>query len=122
MRISDWSSDVCSSDLPPILTFREILMSASQIAIPCIVMRGGTSKGPYFMAKDLPSDSAQRDSVLLAAMGSPDARQIEALGGSTTLSSKVCMATPTKPPGTDVDYHLPQQPKRLMQGKRVTVR
>src|SRR3546814_517316 len=83
-------------------------MSASQIAIPCIVMRGGTSKGPYFMAKDLPSDSAQRDSVLLAAMGSPDARQIDGLGGATTLTSKVAIVSPSKRPGIDVDYLFAQ--------------
>src|SRR3546814_1118252 len=83
-------------------------MSASQIAIPCIVMRGGTSKGPYFMAKDLPSDSAQRDSVLLAAMGSPDARQIDGLGGATTLTSKVAIVSPSKRPGMDVDYLFAQ--------------
>src|SRR3546814_11247320 len=108
MRISDWSSDVCSSDLPPILTFREILMSASQIAIPCIVMRGGPSTGPYFMAKDLPSDSAQRDSVLLAALGSPAARQIDGLAGAPTLPTKVALVSPSKRPAIEVAYLFPQ--------------
>src|SRR3546814_12591913 len=79
-------------------------MSASQSAIPCIIMRGGTSKGPYFMARDLPADPAQRDRVLLAAMGSPDARQIDGLGGATTLPSKVAIVSPSKRPGIAVHY------------------
>lgn len=83
-------------------------MTASQIAIPCIIMRGGTSKGPYFMAKDLPSDPAQRDRVLLAAMGSPDARQIDGIGGATTLTSKVAIVSPSSRPGIDVDYLFAQ--------------
>src|SRR3546814_2001849 len=60
------------------------------------------------MAKVLPSDSAQRDSVLLAAMGSPDARQIDGLGGATTLTSKVAIVSPSKRPGIDVDYLFAQ--------------
>ena len=50
----------------------------SQTKIPCVLMRGGTSKGTYFLASDLPADEALRDDVLLSVMGSPDARQIEA--------------------------------------------
>jgi 4-oxalomesaconate tautomerase len=57
-------------------------------AIPCIVMRGGTSRGPFFLASDLPADIAARDRVLLAAMGSPDPRQIDGLGGAHALTSK----------------------------------
>jgi DNA repair protein RadC len=49
-------------------------------SVPCLVMRGGTSKGPYFRAEDLPSDIAARDRILLRAMGSPDLRQIDGLG------------------------------------------
>ena len=78
-------------------------MSSNQRAIPCIIMRGGTSKGPYFQAKDLPADPAARDRVLLAAMGSPDARQIDGLGGATTLTSKVAIVSPSERPGIDVD-------------------
>ena len=86
-------------------------MTASQHAIPCIIMRGGTSKGPYFMAEDLPSDAALRDQVLLAAMGSPDARQIDGLGGATTLTSKVAIVSPSERPGVDVG-HRQQRAKR----------
>jgi len=83
-------------------------MTAPQVAIPCIIMRGGTSKGPYFMAKDLPADPALRDKVLLAAIGSPDARQIDGLGGATTLTSKVAIVSPSQRPGIDVDYLFAQ--------------
>lgn len=58
-------------------------------AIPCILMRGGTSRGPFFLERDLPSDIAARDRALLAAMGSPDPRQIDGLGGAHPLTSKV---------------------------------
>jgi 4-oxalomesaconate tautomerase len=58
-------------------------------AIPCILMRGGTSRGPFFLEADLPADIATRDRALLAAMGSPDPRQIDGLGGAHPLTSKV---------------------------------
>lgn len=79
-----------------------------QVAIPCLFMRGGTSRGPYFLASDLPSDVATRDRVLLAAMGSPDARQIDGLGGATTLTSKVAIVSRSERPGCDVDYLFAQ--------------
>lgn len=60
-----------------------------QIRIPCCLMRGGTSKGPFFNQADLPADIKQRNKVLLAAMGSPDKRQIDGLGGAHPLTSKV---------------------------------
>lgn len=75
-----------------------------QTAIPCTVMRGGTSKGLYFLARDLPADGTTRDAVLLAAMGSPDARQIDGLGGAHPLTSKVAVVSPSSRPDADVDY------------------
>jgi 4-oxalomesaconate tautomerase len=60
-------------------------------AIPCTLMRGGTSKGLYFHAQDLPADRQLRDRVLLAAMGSPDVRQIDGVGGAHPLTSKVAV-------------------------------
>jgi 2-methylaconitate cis-trans-isomerase PrpF len=78
------------------------------IAIPCLLMRGGTSKGPYFKGQDLPSDIAQRDRALLALMGSPDIRQIDGLGGADTLTSKVAIVTQSTRPGVDVDYLFAQ--------------
>src|SRR5690606_28839292 len=80
----------------------------AQIAIPCILMRGGTSKGPYFRADDLPSDKAERDRVLLAAMGSPDIRQIDGLGGADTLTSKVAIVSRSDREGVDVNYLFAQ--------------
>lgn len=67
-------------------------------------MRGGTSKGLYFQAKDLPAESAIRDRVLLAAMGSPDSRQIDGVGGAHPLTSKVAIVSPSQRDDADVDY------------------
>jgi 4-oxalomesaconate tautomerase len=75
-----------------------------QTAIPCTVMRGGTSKGLYFLASDLPADVARRDAVLLAAMGSPDARQIDGMGGAHPLTSKVAVVSKSARADADVDY------------------
>jgi 4-oxalomesaconate tautomerase len=67
-------------------------------------MRGGTSKGLYFRASDLPSDVATRDAVLLAAMGSPDAREIDGMGGGHPLTSKVAVVNRSARADADVDY------------------
>jgi 4-oxalomesaconate tautomerase len=67
-------------------------------------MRGGTSKGGYFLAGDLPQDKAARDAFLLGVMGSPDARQIDGLGGADPLTSKVAVVKLSSRPGVDVDY------------------
>src|SRR5215471_1467595 len=84
------------------------MSGASQTAIPCTLMRGGTSKGPFFLASDLPSDVQLRDRVLLAAMGSPDARQINGIGGAEPLTSKVAIISRSARPGIDVDYLFAQ--------------
>jgi 4-oxalomesaconate tautomerase len=81
---------------------------SSQTAIPCLLMRGGTSKGPFFNESDLPSDIAIRDRVLLAAMGSPDKRQIDGLGGAHPLTSKVGIVRRSKEPGVDLDFLFAQ--------------
>lgn len=73
-------------------------------AIPCTLMRGGTSKGLYFHAKDLPAERELRDRVLLAAMGSPDARQIDGVGGAHPLTSKVAVISRSTRADADVDY------------------
>lgn len=75
-----------------------------QTAIPCSVLRGGTSKGLYFLASDLPADVATRDAVLLAAMGSPDVREIDGMGGGHPLTSKVAVVSKSERAGADVDY------------------
>ncbi|MEV6181509.1 4-oxalomesaconate tautomerase [Streptomyces sp. NPDC052016] len=67
-------------------------------------MRGGTSKGAYFLAGDLPPEPAARDDLLLRVMGSPDDRQIDGLGGAHPLTSKVAVVSPSAHPDADVDY------------------
>jgi 4-oxalomesaconate tautomerase len=67
-------------------------------------MRGGTSKGLYFLADDLPADAAERDDLLLRVMGSPDPTQIDGVGGAHPLRSKVAVVSPSALDGIDVDY------------------
>jgi len=71
---------------------------------PCMWMRGGTSKGGYFLKADLPADTATRDAFLLAVMGSPDPRQIDGMGGADPLTSKIAVVSKSTRPGIDVDY------------------
>jgi len=71
---------------------------------PCMWMRGGTSKGGYFLKDDLPADPALRDAFLLAVMGSPDPVQIDGMGGADPLTSKVAVVSKSARPGIDVDY------------------
>jgi len=79
-----------------------------QTAIPCLFMRGGTSRGPFFNEADLPTDVPTRDRVLLAAMGSPDKRQIDGLGGAHPLTSKVGIVRRSQTKGVDVDFLFAQ--------------
>jgi 4-oxalomesaconate tautomerase len=69
-----------------------------------MLMRGGTSKGAYFLAEDLPADPGERDDLLLRVMGSPDPRQIDGLGGAHPLTSKVGVVSRSADPGADIDY------------------
>jgi 4-oxalomesaconate tautomerase len=80
----------------------------AQARIPCMLIRGGTSRGAYFLADDLPADAGVRDQVLLAAMGSPDKHQIDGLGGGNSLTSKVAIIRRSQRPGVDVDYLFAQ--------------
>lgn len=72
--------------------------------IRCMLMRGGTSKGAYFLAEDLPAEEDRRDDLLLRLMGSPDARQIDGIGGGHPLTSKVAVISRSPDPRADVDY------------------
>ena len=72
--------------------------------VRCLWMRGGTSKGGYFLADDLPADPAARDAFLRRVMGSPDPRQIDGMGGADPLTSKVAVVSPSGRAGVDVDY------------------
>jgi 4-oxalomesaconate tautomerase len=71
-------------------------------------MRGGTSRGPFFLDSDLPADAAQRDALLLSVMGSPDVRQIDGMGGADPLTSKVGMVRRGQTPGVDLEFLFAQ--------------
>ncbi|MEM9403863.1 MAG: 4-oxalomesaconate tautomerase [Pseudomonadota bacterium] len=75
-----------------------------QLSIPAVLMRGGTSKGLYFHRNDLPDDASARDRLLLAVMGSPDARQIDGIGGAHPLTSKVAVVAESEHDAADIDY------------------
>jgi 4-oxalomesaconate tautomerase len=77
---------------------------SSQTPLRCLVFRGGTSKGLYFHSSDLPQDVITRDAVLLAAMGAPDAREINGMGGGHPLTSKVAIIRKSSRDDADIDY------------------
>ncbi len=79
-------------------------MEPGDAGVRCMMMRGGTSKGAYFLAEDLPADPAARDDLLLRIMGSPDARQIDGIGGAHPLTSKVAVISRSARADADVDY------------------
>ena len=79
-----------------------------QSGIRCMLMRGGTSKGAYFLAQDLPTDITERDDLLLRIMGSPDPRQIDGIGGATPLTSKVAIVSRSQSPDNDIDFLFAQ--------------
>jgi len=78
------------------------------LSLPCVLMRGGTSKGPFFLASDLPAEPAQRDRVLLAVMGAGHPLQIDGIGGGNALSSKVAIVGRASRQDADVDYLFAQ--------------
>ncbi len=80
------------------------ISDAARDGIRCMLMRGGTSKGAYFLADDIPTDAAVRDDLLLRIMGSPDPRQIDGIGGAHPLTSKVAIVSASEDPDFDVDY------------------
>lgn len=75
-----------------------------QSGIPCMLMRGGTSKGAYFLADDLPATTAERDDLLLRILGSPDPRQIDGIGGAHPLTSKVAIVSCSTSADAEIDY------------------
>jgi 4-oxalomesaconate tautomerase len=79
-----------------------------QRSIPCLFMRGGTSRGPFFLESDLPADIAQRDAILLSVMGSPDVRQIDGMGGADPLTSKVGLVRRGQTAGVDLEFLFAQ--------------
>lgn len=79
-------------------------MTEVPAGVRCMLMRGGTSKGLYFVAADLPDEPEQRDSLLLRIMGSGHPLQIDGLGGASPLASKVAVVSPSRRDDADVDY------------------
>ncbi len=80
------------------------MSDAAPGGVRCLWMRGGTSKGGFFLSDDLPGDPAARDAFLRRVMGSPDPRQIDGMGGADPLTSKVAVVSPSERAGVDVDY------------------
>ncbi|MFM7345812.1 MAG: 4-oxalomesaconate tautomerase [Tagaea sp.] len=78
------------------------------VRIPCVLMRGGTSRGPFFLADDLPADPASRDGVLIAALGAGHRLQIDGIGGGNPLTSKVAIVGRSRRADADVDYLFAQ--------------
>jgi 4-oxalomesaconate tautomerase len=83
-------------------------LASPQLRIPAYFYRGGTSRGPFFLASDLPADTHKRDQVLLAIMGSPDRRQIDGMGGANPLTSKVGIVSVSSTAGVDLDFLFAQ--------------
>ena len=83
-------------------------MNAMNQAIPCVLMRAGTSRGPFFLRDWLPQDEAVRDEVLIGAIGASDLLQVDGVGGGSTLTSKVAIVSKSSQPGCDVDYLFAQ--------------
>jgi probable AcnD-accessory protein PrpF len=85
---------------------REYQVGMKQLRIPAVYMRGGTSKGVFFLEKDLPSDPVQRERLLLRVIGSPDryGKQTDGMGGATSSTSKIVILSKSDRPDCDVDY------------------
>ena len=77
-------------------------------AIPCVLMRGGTSSGPYPLASDLPADPAMRDRALAAVMGSGHELQVDGIGGGHPLTSKIAIVSRSPRPDAEIDYLFAQ--------------
>ena len=77
-------------------------------AIPCVLMRAGTSRGPFFLREWLPTDERERDEALIGAIGASDLLQVDGVGGGSTLTSKVAIVSKSSQPGCDVDYLFAQ--------------
>ncbi|CAN5647217.1 4-oxalomesaconate tautomerase [soil metagenome] len=83
-------------------------LSDDLMAVPCMLWRGGTSKAAFFHARDLPAPGPARDALILAAMGFPDTRQVDGIGGGHPLTTKVAIVSPSADPRADVDYLFAQ--------------
>lgn len=87
---------------------KKIMPSFGQTAIPAVYFRGGTSKGIFLQEKDIPAAGKLRDKVLKRMMGAPDHIQIDGMGGSRVVTSKIAIISPSKRDDADVDYTFAQ--------------
>lgn len=78
------------------------------LSLPCVLMRAGTSRGPFFLREWLPADERERDEVLIGAIGASDLLQVDGVGGGSTLTSKVAIVSRSTRPGCDIDYLFAQ--------------
>nr|WP_232145305.1 4-oxalomesaconate tautomerase [Luteimonas sp. Y-2-2-4F] len=100
-----------SERIEPLIRYRyqsAAIMSNDLYSLPCVLMRGGSSKGPFFLASDLPGDPAARDRLLLDLMGAGHPLQIDGIGGGNALSSKVAIVGPPSREDADIDYLFAQ--------------
>jgi len=81
---------------------------ASRTSVPCVLMRAGTSRGPFFLREWLPEDEAERDEVLIGAIGASDPLGLDGVGGGSTLTSKVAIVSRSARADCDVDYLFAQ--------------
>lgn len=88
--------------------YPRVVRMRDQVSIPCVLMRGGTSRGTYFVASDLPADTAQRNQVLLSIMGSGHALEIDGVGGGHPVTSKAAIINPSQLMDVDIDYLFAQ--------------
>src|SRR4051812_6723189 len=79
-----------------------------QVGVRCSIMRGGTSKGIFFMREDLPPRGERLDRFLKRVMGTPHPMQIDGIGGSNLLTSKIAIIGPASIPDADIDYTFAQ--------------
>ncbi len=87
---------------------RRTIIAAMNRVIPCVLMRAGTSRGPFFLREWLPADERARDEALIGAIGASDLLQVDGVGGGSTLTSKVAIVSRSTQPGCDVDYLFAQ--------------
>jgi 2-methylaconitate cis-trans-isomerase PrpF len=80
----------------------------AMFTLPCVLMRAGTSRGPFFLREGLPADEQQRNEALIGAIGASDLLQVDGVGGGSTLTSKVAIVSRSMEPGCDVDYLFAQ--------------
>jgi 2-methylaconitate cis-trans-isomerase PrpF len=77
-------------------------------SIPCVLMRAGTSRGPFFLREWLPEGDEARDQALIGAIGASDPLQLDGVGGGSTLNSKIAIVSRSSQPGCDIDYLFAQ--------------